>query len=74
MQVKQKIMKGDPAKNRYNLNQKNYETTPGLPLDLNKENNPNMRNHHRLPYMPEKNNIELMRSMEVPKRLRTSVN
>lgn len=67
-------MKGDPCKNRYNLNPKNYDSTPGLPQEPNKENNINLRNHHHTQYHPEKPNTELMRSMEVPKRLRTSAN
>lgn len=72
MQIKQKIIKGDPSKNRYNLHPKNCDSTPGLPSD-NKENNINTRNHQPHPH-PLKHELQMMRSMEVPKRLRTSAN
>jgi hypothetical protein len=85
MQIKQKIIKGDPAKNRYGLQpNKNGDSTPGLPRckELNKENNINIRNNDHSAVINDntkqqeisKGQLELMRSMEVPRRLRTSVN
>lgn len=82
MQIKQRIIKGDPAKNRYNLLPKNYDSTP--PLLLDKENNINARNHDNATNHDNTRNatarthtakpLEIMRSMEIPKRLRTSAN
>jgi hypothetical protein len=80
MQIKQRIIKGDPVKNRYGLHSKNCDSTPGLPQD--KENNPLARNHpNPIPNnnqttfgQSEKSGLQLIRSMEVPKRLRTSAN
>jgi hypothetical protein len=77
MQIKQKIIKGDPVKNRYNLQPKNYDSTPGL---LDKENNINARNNDNTriatarAHPDNKPPLEIIRSMEVPKRLRTSAN
>ncbi len=80
MQIKQRIIKGDPVKSRYGMQSKNCDSTPGLPQD--KENNPLARNHPNPNHNntqttfahPEKPGLQLMRSMEIPKRLRTSAN
>jgi hypothetical protein len=82
MNVKHKVNRtreNEHHNNRYTQSS-NYESTPALnkgwqSISLNKENNQNANNFHQASREDNKfGGFEVVKSLEFPKRLRTSVN